>query len=762
MLLAAACLRVLVGFSPDLYWMTDPRQDSLPTIGFGATGALVTDWLAVAAMGLAVLDSFTHGRRVHTVWLLLWAVGSLIGAWHGGRDFESLRITSHWSAALAAAIAAAHLASNPVFRRILLAGILATAVPLSIQAVRQVTIEHAQSVEDYMKNRPQRLAERGWEPGSTEARKFEERLKQREASGRIGLSNVFASVTMSLSVLAGGLAFYAARNFRRSPLQAVVPGAILAVLAFTSLAMTFSKGAAVAMGATVLALGVMRVMPAFKHKWALTGWLILASGIGGILARGAMGEPETAAGERSLLFRAHYLQASSRMVLEQPWLGVGPGQYQQRYILHKNPKNPEEVSDPHNVFASYIATLGVGGWAWGALLVAILWRAGRACGTHRHTDESATDATSRDAAARSGGTPGTSAAWAWILAVAVLVFGTEYIVTLAVLGVVGLVVLGAVGVFGLMSWAAWAGKIKGQEGRPMPGGRKWGVVLGLAALLGPALLVGPLGAWLWGAVGFAVAARWLVAREELDAQAMRLVVLAAACAVLLHAQIEMSLTNMMAALFLMTLVGTAAGGDAPEKASPRARGFGLILALTAAAAFLIFPMGAGVYKDSIAARAAQQFKRFSPAASDSFEAMRRGLAPDLRAVRYESQFRMETQGPDAALAALEEAKELGLRPAMLLNIESTIAEEAYRRTQKEDYLRRAYQSLRLAAEYDPFNMVSQAQLGELALRLGEKQSAAEHFRRALELNALAYLDPNKQFSEAELSAIMEKQKQSEE
>jgi tetratricopeptide (TPR) repeat protein len=79
-----------------------------------------------------------------------------------------------------------------------------------------------------------------------------------------------------------------------------------------------------------------------------------------LILRGLAGE---SLGERSLLFRYQYLVGSLRVWGANPFLGIGPGVFQDGYALLKPALSPEDVATPHNVALAWVATLGGGGLA---------------------------------------------------------------------------------------------------------------------------------------------------------------------------------------------------------------------------------------------------------------------------------------------------------------------------------------------------------------------------------------------------------------
>jgi hypothetical protein len=154
--------------------------------------------------------------------------------------------------------------------------------------------------------------------------------------------------------------------------------------------------------------------------------LLLIAGVGlvvlvfaGVLLRGAAGPPDTAAGERSILFRYYYWQGAAKaMGAAEPksqWLGLGVQGFVRSYLIHKNPLNPEEVASTHNVFVDFVTMLGIGGLALSCLLVMWLWRAGRLAVS---TDDDEDDNTPMPMANRE--------VYAAV-AIAVLVFGVQFV-----------------------------------------------------------------------------------------------------------------------------------------------------------------------------------------------------------------------------------------------------------------------------------------------------------------------------------------------
>jgi hypothetical protein len=107
------------------------------------------------------------------------------------------------------------------------------------------------------------------------------------------------------------------------------------------------------------------------------GWLVLgllAAALLAVVFRGVV-LPEGFLGDRSLLFRWHYLSGATQMFAERGFVGVGPDGFQVAYAAVRSPRSPEEVTTAHSVFADWPAMLGVSGFAWVTLIGVLMWRA---------------------------------------------------------------------------------------------------------------------------------------------------------------------------------------------------------------------------------------------------------------------------------------------------------------------------------------------------------------------------------------------------
>ena len=372
-----AAIRLMLPLAPDRLFDVDPASVGGPFSALGSAGSLLIDALLIGCAGFALGIEARRGRldRVLPAMLLL---PLPVIAWHGWNDTLDAWRGFDWFAAVASGVALAHLVRVPSTRRAVLAILLAAVAANAGRGFHQVSIEHADTVAFYEENRDMILASRGWTPDSPTALVYERRLRQPEATGWIGFSNVLSGLLAAGGVLAIGLLVEARRSGVDDRRGAGGP----AVLGFVGTAclllvgLNGSKGAIAASGVGVfgllLVLGPLR--DAFLRR---SGWWLVAVaflGFSAILIRGVL--PEEFGGDRSLLFRWHYLQGAVSMFLAHPWIGVGPDGFQDAYLAARPLRSPEAVASAHSVFTDWIAAFGVTGVAWILVAGRIVLRGG--------------------------------------------------------------------------------------------------------------------------------------------------------------------------------------------------------------------------------------------------------------------------------------------------------------------------------------------------------------------------------------------------
>jgi tetratricopeptide (TPR) repeat protein len=174
--------------------------------------------------------------------------------------------------------------------------------------------------------------------------------------------------------------------------------------------------------------------------------------VAGIVAAGARDRLVLSEAPKSVLYRLQYWESTSAMIADHPWLGCGPGNFQQTYTRYKLPQASESISDPHNFVLEIWSTGGTP--AVLVLLVIVVWLAYRVLRGERscRADNAAQDAQTNPTASETIWIFGGAAVGVPLGFVAAAAVG--YPPDLAVLWI-GLPV-GAAAVWGLHAWTAAA------------------------------------------------------------------------------------------------------------------------------------------------------------------------------------------------------------------------------------------------------------------------------------------------------------------
>ncbi len=260
---------------------------------------------------------------------------------------------------------------------ILLAGVGAA---LAYKGIFQVTAELPETIRHF-----EIYGDSRYEPGSSQTKMFESRLRALTPTGFFALSNMYASAIIILLAAAAGLAtdkFIAAKRSRRqfmatrkkgeihlptmaALLSAAVVPALLAVLLLSR-----SRGGIVAgilAIAAFVCVGIWRESLA-KH-WRKAVAAAAAVFLLAVAATVAYGLKTDRLPTTTMTFRWYYWTGSADIVRENPLWGAGPGNFHTAYLLHRRPEAEEAVRLPHNVIAHAAAQFGLPG---GTLYLLIL------------------------------------------------------------------------------------------------------------------------------------------------------------------------------------------------------------------------------------------------------------------------------------------------------------------------------------------------------------------------------------------------------
>ena len=717
LIVTVAVLRVCASFAPRLVFDADPALDPSPLGGFGPAGSLVLDALVLAACAAGLYGEALAGRRIdwRLVLLALAPVPAVIA--HGAGDFGDLWRGATWIAAAAGCCVLAHLGRDQAMRPILIALLAAVLVPVAVRGCSQSGLailglefqgqEHAATVTQFEAHREAFLADRGWAPDSAAARIYERRLRSPDPRGWFPTSNLFASLMAFGAVLGGGLALHGAKRGRgwRAGFAAA------AAVALVGLLLAGSKGG---LGAALVGGGLVVAATRFR------GWLsprrvglvvlgIVALCPVAVALRGSL-LPESFLGDRSLLFRWHYLVGAGRVIGGEGWRGVGPDGFQRAYVQVRPSRSPEEVKSTHNAFGDWLATLGLLGAAWIGLAGLCLWRAGAAL-----------VAAPADARA-----PPVSERTPLLAAAAVTIGGLLPAVAAEyhTLSGLGEEALRMVGVLGYVIAAA-----------------------SLGALLGRA------------AVGFADRA-----------------LAAAAIALVVHGQIEMTFFDPGSCLWALAVLGLAARvPETPRAAAPwlASGGTAAMLALAVWLGAVQAPRAFAAQRFALeAARAVAEGteREHDPAAgrwaaAELLEVAWEQLPQDVRPLEEAARQWLlaaalapptERRPPiDRALERAERAVALGGRPGALALAADAWRFKAEHTADPADW-EAAIGHAQALTRIDPHGIGAWVRLGDLLWEAGQRHEAQDAYRRALANSDNFALDPLKQLGEGERRRLEER------
>ena len=382
-----AIIRCVIVFSGQIVFDVDPAIDPSPMAGFGPAGSLFLDAALLAACGCGLLGETLAGRKIDRLLVLLALVPAPVIAFHGLADAGDMWRGSTWLAAAAACVTLAHLGRDRAIRVLVLALLLAVLVPVAVRGALQSSVtpfgvtlsgpEYLDTIAEFETNREVFFADRGWAPDSAAARLFEQRLRQPDPRGWFPTTNIFASLMAFGLVMSVGLGIGSVRE-RAGRRWVALFGAAAMVFA-AALLVSRSKGAFLAciFGLALLLVPLVsrRAHALLKRRGGAVMLALVGLTLAAVVLRG-VALPESWMGEKSLLYRWHYLVGSARIVSEHALVGVGPDGYQAAYVQVREPRSPEEITSAHNVFADWLSDLGLSGAAWVGLLGVLLWRAG--------------------------------------------------------------------------------------------------------------------------------------------------------------------------------------------------------------------------------------------------------------------------------------------------------------------------------------------------------------------------------------------------
>jgi O-antigen ligase len=287
--------------------------------------------------------------------LVLWhTVAALWAVWHGAPR-PALNMLWEWVGLWLCFFLARQLIVTAREARAMAAVMIALAVAVSGYGFYQRAYVFPRNRADYQADPDQTLRDNGlWSPpNSPERKRFEDRLANTEPTATFVLTNSLAGFLAPWLVVLAGMIGGAVRERKRLAGMLVLLVPIAACLLWTKSRSGYA-------GACV---GLLLVWLLCRERRIRIGWKLPAAAIGvaTLLVAAAIaveGPAVLGRASKSFGYRLQYWQSSLQMIADHPWLGCGPGNFQDVYTQYKLPEASEEIADPHNFLLEIWATAG--------------------------------------------------------------------------------------------------------------------------------------------------------------------------------------------------------------------------------------------------------------------------------------------------------------------------------------------------------------------------------------------------------------------
>jgi O-antigen ligase len=299
--------------------------------------------------------------------LVVWTTVAALWAVRHGAPRPAINMLWEWVGMGMCFFLARQFLVTPRERRAVAAVMVALAVGISGYGLYQCCYELRQTQAQYEADPDQALRTVGlwYPPDSPERKAFEDRLANRQPTATFALTNSLAAFLTPWAVMLVGAIAASVRNRKRL-------AAMLACLVPIAACLILTKSRSGYAGACV---GILLVWlcgrgdkkgdsPIFAQtKIGTVPWKAPAAlaGIAIVVLSAALvveGPAVLGRASKSFGYRLQYWQSTLKMIADHPWLGCGPGNFQDTYTQYKLPEASEEIADPHNFLLEIWATAG--------------------------------------------------------------------------------------------------------------------------------------------------------------------------------------------------------------------------------------------------------------------------------------------------------------------------------------------------------------------------------------------------------------------
>ncbi len=335
--------------------------------------SVVMLWLALGVFWLLGIIgrpkfSLRLGWTDAAVLLLVgWTTVSALWAVRHGTPRPAVNMLWEWVGMGMCFFLARQFMATPRERRAVAAVMVALAVGISGYGLYQCCYELPQTQARYKADPDRALRDAGlwFPPGSPERKAFEDRLANRQPMATFALTNSLAAFLAPWAVMLAGVVGVSVRNRKRLAAMLVCLIPIAACLILTK---SRSGYAAACVGILLVWLfgrgGKKGDSPiSAETKIGTVPWKLPAAlaGIAVLVLSAALaveGPAVLGRAEKSFGYRLQYWQSTLEMIAAHPWVGCGPGNFQDIYTQYKLSEASEEIADPHNFLLEIWATAG--------------------------------------------------------------------------------------------------------------------------------------------------------------------------------------------------------------------------------------------------------------------------------------------------------------------------------------------------------------------------------------------------------------------
>jgi O-antigen ligase/Tfp pilus assembly protein PilF len=298
--------------------------------------------------------------------LILFVAAGVLSTWTAADKRLALSQISILVGPILAAILMVQVLRTTGRASIVLMVIAALGIVSTYQCVEQFAVSNRITIEQYEKDPNSLLEPMGIDPGTFDNFLFEHRLYSRGIRGFFTTSNSAASFGLLACLAAFALLAerWTSRKDAVAGGRSLLFSSVAAAILVAGLFLTQSKGGIVAffVAAGLLAgLLAWRRLPVARRKTTLivAGSLCALAAVAIVYAAVSYGMKHgRLPGGNSMLVRWQYWAASARMIADHPLTGVGPGNFAACYTQYKPAAALETVADPHCLPLSLLAQYG--------------------------------------------------------------------------------------------------------------------------------------------------------------------------------------------------------------------------------------------------------------------------------------------------------------------------------------------------------------------------------------------------------------------